>query len=65
MDPQKPVRSGAEGADLSEDALDRLADLVVTKMTDRVVREIAWEILPGVAESIVRQRIKELEERGR
>ncbi len=65
MDPQKPVRPGAEGADLSEDALDRLADLVVKKMTDRVVREIAWEILPGVAESIVRQRIKELEERGR
>ena len=65
MDPQKPVRSGAEGADLSEDALDRLADLVVKKMTDRVVREIAWEILPGVAESVVRQRIKELEERGR
>jgi CheY-like chemotaxis protein len=65
MDPQKPVGSGGERADLSEDALDRLADLVVKKMTDRVVREIAWEILPGVAESIVRQRIKELEERGR
>jgi CheY-like chemotaxis protein len=65
MDPQKPVRSGGEGVALSEVALDRLADLVVKKMTDRVVREIAWEILPGVAESIVRQRIKELEERGR
>ena len=52
-------------SDLSEAALDRLAELVVQKMTDRVVREIAWEILPGVAESIVRQRIKELEERGR
>lgn len=55
----------AAAADLSEAALDRLAELVVQKMTDRVVREIAWEILPGVAESIVRQRIKELEERGR
>ncbi|HET8945485.1 MAG TPA: response regulator [Candidatus Polarisedimenticolia bacterium] len=65
MDPQKPVQPPAGGADLSDDALDRLADLVVKKMTDRVVREIAWEILPGVAESVVRQRIKELEERGR
>jgi CheY-like chemotaxis protein len=61
----EPARAPAEGAVLSDEALDRLADLVVKKMTDRVVREIAWEILPGVAESIVRQRIKELEERGR
>jgi hypothetical protein len=65
MDPKNPVRPASEGTALSDDALDRLADLVVKKMTDRVVREIAWEILPGVAESVVRQRIKELEERGR
>ena len=66
--PEEPSRAtapAAPAADLSEAALDRLAELVVQKMTDRVVREIAWEILPGVAESIVRQRIKELEERGR
>jgi CheY-like chemotaxis protein len=62
--PQPPGPAAVAG-DLSEAALDRLAELVVQKMTDRVVREIAWEILPGVAESIVRQRIKELEERGR
>ena len=61
---QPPAPAAAAG-DLSEAALDRLAELVVQKMTDRVVREIAWEILPGVAESIVRQRIKEMEERGR
>ena len=62
-----PATAAAPGpaSDLSEAALDRLAELVVQKMTDRVVREIAWEILPGVAESIVRQRIKELEDRGR
>ena len=65
MDPRSPVRPAAEATALSDEALDRLADLVVKKMTDRVVREIAWEILPGVAESVVRQRIKELEDRGR
>ena len=65
MDPKNPFRPAAEGTALSDESLDRLADLVVKKMTDRVVREIAWEILPGVAESVVRQRIKELEERGR
>ena len=63
---EEAPRAAAGGvAEMSDAALDRLAELVVQKMTDRVVREIAWEILPGVAESIVRQRIKELEERGR
>ncbi|HYV86806.1 MAG TPA: response regulator [Patescibacteria group bacterium] len=58
-------RAGGAGADLalSADTLDRLADLVIRRMSERVVREIAWEVIPGVAESIVRQRIKELEER--
>jgi hypothetical protein len=28
---------------------------------DRVLREVAWEILPEVAERMVRQRISELE----
>jgi hypothetical protein len=36
--------------------------MVVRKMADRVVREIAWEVIPSVAEALVRQRIKELEE---
>jgi CheY-like chemotaxis protein len=52
----------ASPVDLSQDSLDRLAEIVVRKLSDRVVREIAWEVIPSVAEAIVRQRIKELEE---
>jgi len=48
--------------DLSQEALDQVAEMVVRKMADRVVREIAWEVIPSVAEALVRQRIKELEE---
>ena len=61
-----PAARGDESipsATLSPEALDRLADLVVRRMSERVVREIAWEVIPGVAESVVRERIKELEER--
>jgi CheY-like chemotaxis protein len=61
------AESGGEdqmsAASLSAETLDRLADLVVRRMSERVVREIAWEVIPGVAESVVRERIKELEER--
>ena len=63
--PAAPAARGEESipAALSPEALDRLADLVVRRMSERVVREIAWEVIPGVAESVVRERIKELEER--
>jgi CheY-like chemotaxis protein len=66
--PDTPAAPAARSDDsfpaaLSPEALDRLADLVVRRMSERVVREIAWEVIPGVAESVVRERIKELEER--
>src|SRR5207245_2397670 len=37
------------------------AERVVERLSDRVVREIAWEVIPQVAEALVRRRIKELE----
>ncbi len=60
-----PHAAGAVEGSLSQETLDRLAEMVVRKISDRVVREIAWEVIPGVAESVVRQRIKELEEKER
>ena len=63
---ESPAASpAATQTDLSDESLERLADLVVRKMSERVVREIAWEVIPGVAEALVRQRIKELEENER
>lgn len=47
---------------LTPEAIDLIAERVVAKLSDRVVREIAWEVIPQVAESLVRRRIKELEE---
>ena len=51
---------GAMG--LTAEAIDLIAQRVVEKLSDRVVREIAWEVIPQVAEVLVRRRIKELED---
>ncbi|HTO89214.1 MAG TPA: response regulator [Thermoanaerobaculia bacterium] len=51
--------SGAAG--LSEADIDRLAARVVEKLSDRIIREIAWEVIPDMAEIVIKQRIKELE----
>ncbi len=44
--------------ELSEDDVSRIARQVVAHLSDRVLREIAWEIVPELAESIIRQELK-------
>ena len=42
--------------------IDRIARRVVELMSDQIVRNIAWEVIPDMAEMLVRTRIRELEE---
>jgi CheY-like chemotaxis protein len=48
---------------LTSDEMDRLAARILQQMSDKVIREIAWEIIPELAESLIKQRIRELEEK--
>lgn len=41
--------------------IDAIARAVVARLSDQVVREIAWEVVPDVAETVVRERLRELE----
>jgi len=45
---------------LSEDDIDRIARRVIELASDRL-EQIAWEIVPDMAEIVVRQRVRELE----
>ncbi|MFQ5876109.1 MAG: response regulator [Acidobacteriota bacterium] len=69
MPPEPPPaergpRSPGDGAPagLTPEAIELIAERVVQRMSDRIVREIAWEVIPQVAETLVRRRIRELEE---
>jgi CheY-like chemotaxis protein len=59
--PAPPVAAGPAASELTEEQIERIAARVVEKLSDRVVREIAWDIVPNVAEMAVKRRIKELE----
>ncbi len=48
-------------ASLSEEDLERLARRVVELLGPQVVREVAWEVVPDLAEVAVRARLRELE----
>ena len=54
--------STSEGSDLTEAQIDKIARRVIELMSDQVVKSIAWEVIPELAEIVVRERIKELEE---
>jgi len=47
--------------DLTDDQIDRIARRVVQLMSEKVVRNIAWEVIPDLAEMVVKERIRQLE----
>ncbi|MBK9372293.1 MAG: response regulator [Holophagales bacterium] len=54
----------AAGSALSEGDVDRIARRVVQLLSDKAVRDIAWEVVPEYAERLVRERIAEVERAG-
>ena len=56
------ILSNVRGAgEMTDEQMDRLAAKIVEKLSERVIREIAWEVIPDMAEIVIKQRIKELE----
>ena len=56
----EPVRvAGAPGAELSEETLDIIVDRVLRRLSQDVIREIAWEVVPEMSELIIRQCLEE------
>jgi hypothetical protein len=59
--PEPVVASSAPiSADsLSPEMIDAIARRVVEMMSDKVVREIAWEVVPDMAELLIKQQLEE------
>jgi CheY-like chemotaxis protein len=55
--PVIPIRS----SELTDDQVDRIARRVIELMSDQIVRNIAWEVIPDLAEMVVKERIRQLE----
>ena len=66
--PPMPISArGPEGSaeltdvELTEEQVDRIARRVVELISDQVIRNIAWEVIPDMAEMVVKERIRQLE----
>jgi len=51
----------ADGPGLSDDEVERIAQRVASLVADTVLREVAWEVIPDLAEVVIKERIRELE----
>ena len=51
----------AEDSKLSNEDVERIARRVVELISEEQVRSVAWEVVPDMAEVVVKERIRELE----
>jgi DNA-binding response OmpR family regulator len=59
---QAPPEPEASASQPTADMMESIIQQVVERLSDDVVREVAWEVVPDLAERLVRQRIRQIEE---
>jgi len=64
VEPETEVQVNIEGQQaqaLSDEDVDRIARRLIELLGDEVVREIAWDVIPDMAEIVIKDRLRELE----
>lgn len=52
-----PPGTGSSQTELSPEAINAIARRVIEQMSDQVVREIAWEVVPELSELMIRKKL--------
>ena len=57
----EPASGAAPSVDVmfSEDTLNHIVDTVLRRMSAEAIREVAWEVVPELSESIIRRTMEE------
>ena len=55
------VTAGNGAGELSEETVDRIARRVAELLGPDVLRDVAWEVVPDLAEVVIKERLRELE----
>jgi len=57
--PVTPSATSFTADQLTPAMIDAIARRVVEMMSDKVVREVAWEVVPDLAELLIKQQLEE------
>ena len=60
--PAQAAQPAAAPVVIPAEMLERAVREAVLSISDKVIREVAWEVIPDIAEAIITRRIRELEE---
>ena len=55
-----PPASEAAAVSVPVDMVEKIAQRVVAQISEKTVREIAWEVIPDLAEALIKQEIERL-----
>lgn len=65
IEPPAPIEDSEEGTvspgRISDEDVDRIAQRVVQLLSKETIQEICWEVVPDLAEVVIKERIQELE----
>jgi hypothetical protein len=61
VEPSVSQPSGIVPGELSQEMIDAIARRAVEMMSDKVIREIAWEVVPDLAELLIKRKLEEQE----
>jgi CheY-like chemotaxis protein len=59
--PSAPAAVSVAAGDLTDEQIEKIARRVVQMLSADVVKNIAWEVIPDMAEMVVKERIRQLE----
>jgi CheY-like chemotaxis protein len=61
-EPRSTTSAAAISPMLTEEAIDRIVDRVIRKLSTQVIESIAWDVVPDITEKIVREELKRVHE---
>jgi hypothetical protein len=57
---ERQVEAAPATAQISEELIDRIAEKVLNKLSERFVSEIVWQVVPDLAEKMIRRELEKL-----
>jgi CheY-like chemotaxis protein len=60
-EPVQPVATSALPAEIPQELVDRIVEKVMARLSERVISEIVWQVVPDLAEKMIRRELDKIQ----